>query len=105
MGENHIQATTEGIEDDSEVRQAHIYKEMVPTEIELTALLSTQIHSRLPRNHSYGGVSRLREDQDRCISRGDSGYCGEAEVDDKAWRKGIAAGQETHELPHDVQGK
>ena len=71
-------------------------------ESRLTAL-STQIHPRQPRNHSYGSMSRLWEDQGRCISWGDTGHCGEVEVDDKAWGKVAKAGEKTYELPHDVQ--
>ena len=38
MGKNNVQATTEGTEDDAEVRYAQIYKSLVPAEIELTPL-------------------------------------------------------------------
>lgn len=38
MGEDNVRATTEGTEDDAEVRKAQIYKENDPAKIELTAL-------------------------------------------------------------------
>ena len=66
-------------------------------------ILCTQIHPRQPRNLSYGSMSGLWEDQDRCISRRDIGHCGKAEVDYKAWRNVAEAGEKIYEFPHDVQ--
>lgn len=48
-------------------------------------------------------MSRLWEDQDRCISWGDIGYCGKIEVDYKPWRNIAEAGEKTYKFPHDVQ--